>query len=254
MIDVNQVDNIKKIKEELLSHFPTDVTWYQDILKLAFNFTEKGNHKNNLYHNPYHCYIVANQSLIYLKNSKGSFYDFHDESPNDVWFFRHILSLILAALFHDYDHSGKPLSVVEDRININRALMGLMKFQIKVLKIRHNPKYITPDILELDMAFELAAKAIKSTLVELRHGEIIFRPQPKSFLSALLRDADLSMMLCDPGLHLIKGLATELNKNFDFDFKAHCINFIKNATLYTSYAQQLRNDKMDYLENIWLNE
>lgn len=82
-------------------------------VKHAFEYVKKNNTSNNLpYHNWYHALCMVEKCI------EGA--DYHNLP------YRSIRHLILAALFHDFDHTGGKST---DDININRALKGLQLYE-----------------------------------------------------------------------------------------------------------------------------
>lgn len=227
MISQEDIAEIGFIKEQLLGVF-NEIPKYQDILKLAFEFTEKGTHKNNPYHNPKHCYVVARLCITYM---------FHESSADLTYEQR--LAIFLAALFHDYNHSGKSISKVEDKENINKAIIGILTFQLKLIKSKLASN--------LDDVFDLAINAIKSTIVKLVDGKVVFRPKPEDYSIFFLRDADVTMAVIPFGRSLIPGLAKELGIPYDLEFECSNIVFQKNVKLYTKAAVFYRDRYLSQL-------
>lgn len=138
------------------------------------------NHAKNLY-NPYHnfrhmCHVLW---LCY----EASMWHYEDLAH------RGTRNLLIAALFHDFDHTGKP---GPDSVNIARAIVGLKQ-------------HLAP---EDAYEFENIAALIRAT--EFPHTT----PSEKLPLAAqILRDADLSQALSVAWIQqVVFGLATEWGK------------------------------------------
>jgi hypothetical protein len=228
MINQEDINSIEQIKKQLLGVF-NEIPKYQDILNLAFEFTEKGSHKNNHYHNPKHCYVVAKLCKKYM-----------DHQSSLTLLYEQKLAIFLAALFHDYKHSGKSLAKVVDRENINKAIIGILTFQLKLMKAKLADG--------LDDMFDLAVKAIRSTTVRLVNGKVVFSPNPKDFIIFLIRDADVTMALDSVGKTLMPGLAKEIGISYDLEFECSNIEFQKNVKLYTTAAIYYRERYLSQLE------
>jgi hypothetical protein len=226
---------IKVVQVDLIEAFD-GLSRYKNMLCLAFEFTEKGTHGKNHYHSPHHCYAVAKQCNAYLRHPSGLSLTKKEE-----------FALYLAALFHDYNHSGKPLSKVSDKSNITNAIIGLLTFQLKLVKLG----YDSSDYPDVDEIIELAIGAIKSTMVKLVDGKIVFGPKPNNNIKAILRDSDVTMQLDPFGRLLIPGLAKEIGMPFDINFKLSSIIFQKKVKLYTEAARQTRASELPYLEKVW---
>ena len=226
---------IKLVQLDLIESF-NGIAKYQSILCLAFKFTEKGKHRRNHYHNVHHCYAVAKQCNSYLRSSNELTLSKEEE-----------LALYLAALFHDYNHSGKSLAKIEDKENINNAIIGLLTFQLELTKL----KFGISDEIDVDYIIGQATSAIKSTMVKLVDGKVVFGKKPNTNIKAVLRDSDVTMMLDPFGRLLMPGLAKEFGMPYDENFKLSSINFQKKVKLYTDAACKTREEQMPYLEKTW---
>lgn len=138
-------------------------------------------------------------------------------------------ALILAAIFHDFDHSA---GVEEDSVNINRAVAGLMKFA---------------NIHRLDV--DLVAAAVDNIQVT----QFPFIHEPKTVSQKIIRDADLLQSL-EPNREevLIGGLRKELEVKFKRkitrgEFCENQVKFLDGLKLYTTPAQVIFDAAKPYL-------
>ena len=191
-----------------------------------------GAHMHNPYHDVMHCKKVFQVSKKILAH--------YNETPSD--------ELIWAAYFHDYDHTG---GRHPDPINIDYAVNGFLKKFESVKK--WNPDH---DNINIDKVIHL----IK--LTQFVDGK--FPIEPNTLEEQALRDADLSMwtLELDDAVNFTKGLYTEMlihNKSLTKEeFWAKNIEFLTNAKLYTSYANEYRDlyliDKLHQIGEIFLGD
>lgn len=164
------------------------------------------NNKNStgVYHDINHCFDVAyHVALLELSNDQ----------------------LMLAALFHDFNHSAGSL---KDSANIDLALTGYYEFKKSILE-------------ESDFKYDLVEDYIRCT--EFPYVE----PTEKMpYLKQLIREADMAslfkMTFIETG---VLGLAKELKISIPEQLENQ-IEFVKNLTLYTDLKQLL--DKEALLE------
>lgn len=181
------------------------------ILIKAINFINISNTNSN--HLPYHgidhlfsvlqmCYeiIIRNNAYEYDVNFK--------------------LELYLAALFHDYAHSGGKLS---DDINIINALEGLYLFH------KANP--------EFDL--NITSKIIRAT----EYPYSIQDNELELFEQKIIRDADMCYLFQPLSIvKLYSGLRSEFNTDYNI-FLTNQYNFLSNIKFNTEYHN-----------NLWQNE
>lgn len=164
------------------------------------------NHAQNLC-NPYHnfrhmCHVM------WLCHQACAFYI-------DTLTKREMRNLLVAALFHDFDHTGKP---GPDAINIARAVAGLKK-------------HLAP---EDTGEFENIAALIKAT-----EYPYTVPSEQVSFSGQIIRDADLSQALSVAWIQqVVFGLATEWGRTPLEVLRAQSA-FHDNLKLHTDWAQQL---------------
>lgn len=140
-------------------------------------------------------------------------------------------ALLMAALFHDFNHTGTQ----PDHVNIDKAIEGLHA-------AIHSDDLNIVDY-DRDTLFKRASVIIACT-------EFPFVVEPVSDAQKILRDADLMQSFKPDGIEAIMiGLRNELNA------AGHTIrpkqmyelqkNFYKSATLYTDYGKAVFNEMLD---------
>lgn len=138
-------------------------------------------------------------------------------------------ALILAAIFHDYDHTA---GVADDAVNIERALKGLTEFA---------------EIHRIDEELLLAASA------NIRVTQFPFILAPQTISQKIIRDADLLQSL-EPDRQevLIGGLRKELEvrlkrKITRREFCENQVKFLGELKLFTTPAQVIFDAAKPYL-------
>lgn len=138
-------------------------------------------------------------------------------------------TVIAAALFHDYDHSGGEL---QDAQNIERAIKGMTDF------LERRP------VLGVEPA--QVAELIAVT-------EFPFTREPKNKLEQCLRDADLLYSFSDATVpDIMDGLRSEMERSQQreitlTEFKAGQGKFINQMTFHTPFAQEVWAELKDDL-------
>lgn len=127
-------------------------------------------------------------------------------------------NLLLAALFHDYEHS---LGEATDSYNVAKSIY-LSKLQIENMNTPFNY------ILGTQYNINVIQDAIFCTVFP-------FRVEPKNEIEKILRDADLLMSLCPDVDHFAKGLSLEIKVECS---KQTMTDFVKGQTLYTPLAKK----------------
>jgi hypothetical protein len=211
----------------ILEHFKTHDK-YRLVVKSALDYIQCKD-TNNPYHNAYHCMLVARNALSYTVNSNGV-------SISDKGI------IAVAGLFHDFNHSGKPLSEKKDSLNIQKAITGLNQFTLTLTDSLFNylPYYFWNSI----------AGSITSTEAVLNNGTLSFPNHPHT-LHTYIRDADVTMLYWDDGRLTMSGLAQEMCLPYDHDFKVKSSEFFNNVTLFTPAANKLRSDTAPMIKE-WL--
>lgn len=186
----------------------------------AKNYILTNNITNNPYHNNNHIIDVFNNSML-LFNLYKKTYDLSDTDE---------LYLGLAALFHDFNHSGGKL---KDNKNIKNSLNGLKKY-LKII----NKTDLYNNIKNIIKATEFPHKNIELNI-----------------LQKIIRDADTMGGITDNWLNNVKSLAKEYNKTLK-EFIPDQISFLKNIKYNTNYCNNLLNknknniiNKLKQLEN-----
>lgn len=163
--------------------------------------------KNNITKNPYH----NNKHMIDVFNNAMLLFSHYQEKRNLTN--EDKVYLGLAALFHDYGHSGGELT---DSENIQIALSELRKY----LEIA-NKLDLYDNIEEIIIATEFPHKDIRL-----------------SILQKIIRDADTMGGITDGWVDVAKSLAKEYNKSFK-EFIPTQIQFLKTIEFNTDYANEL---------------
>ncbi|SMH64614.1 protein of unknown function [Acidithiobacillus ferrivorans] len=201
--------------------------WWQThcVLTDAQNHCQRfGRHSANPYHNLQHCALVGKAAVFYgMEAGLGC---------------KDLVALGLAGLFHDFDHSGKPLDVLPDRENIQKALQRFQKYS--------NTRFLKADFSRT------VRRIIANTEVQKVNGQIWFQ-EPTGELEMFIRDADVSQLLFPEGREMQAGLAREMGLPFDPVFRKKAVEFLRAVRLYTEPAQRRRADLQDFLET-WAQE
>lgn len=128
---------------------------------------------------------------------------------------RKMRNLLIAALFHDFDHAG---IMGNDDLNIERSVRGLRKFIL-----REDTEYIE-EIVLLIQATEFPYKIPSEIL---------------SLSERIIRDADMSQALCEAWIQqIVFGLSAEWNKK-PIEILEMQGAFHKNLQFSTEWAQQM---------------
>lgn len=187
-----------------------------------------GNHHLNPYHNLIHELGSVYWAYSCFVNSEVHGDDVMTISEQEFL----VPKLIMAALFHDHNHSGGRES---DKVNVTRAIEFLLT------KFGHQNL-----IDHFGARWSEIRGAIDSTLFI--DGE--FPVEPKTFLSKCLRDADLMSIYSNEGRNLLVGLLDELGTPVhsaeDVDKAvAMTSQFLKGATMYTTFGQYMKTHYLD---------
>lgn len=162
----------------------------------------KAKNLNNPYHNFLHSMHVTwlcYQACHYYSNVMSK---------------RDMRNLLIASMFHDFDHRG---TVGPDILNIERAVQGLNAHVLL------EDKPYLKEILEIIQATEYPYKTSSSTL---------------DLSLQIMRDADLSQSLSSTWVQqVIFGLAAEWNKT-PLEVLKSQINFHQNLKFNTIWAQE----------------
>lgn len=141
--------------------------------------------------------------------------------------------LILAAIFHDFDHSGGKL---EDSENIERAVAGLNKF--------------------CDIHFVSNSTRDAATQI-IRVTEYPFIHEPQTTAQKIIRDADLLQSI-EPNFEevLVEGLRKELEVKFQrklsrSEFCEKQVEFLQGVKFYTTQAEVIFYGASVYLVDLF---
>lgn len=178
-----------------------------DIFYQAKTYILENNLVENDYHNNEHMINVFNNAMMLFENYKDEF------EPYDK------LILGLAALFHDFNHSGGKL---KDSENIELALASLKEFLSSIDK-----SDLYDDIKNIIVATEFP------------HLDIDLDP-----LQKIIRDADTMGCIIDGWQSVVKNLASEYNKTLE-EFIPTQIKFLNSVKFNTDYCNQLLKDNKE---------
>ena len=193
-----------------------------NIFDDAKDYISKHNKTDNAYHNNKHMIDVFNNSMTLFNECLFIDERYKKEfnlTPNDQ------LNLGLAALFHDFNHSGGKL---KDDENIELALIALKEY----LDLT-NKSDLYNDVKHIIIATEFPHKDIKLDI-----------------LQKIIRDADTMGGITEDWMSVVKSLAKELNKTFE-EFIPSQINFLQSVKYNTDYCNQLlANNKEKILKEL----
>jgi len=211
----NKVKNWKQflIENKTVNDFTEkeiDIIFYD-----AKKYITENNITENHYHNNKHMLDV-------FKNSMMLFNEYKDEYELKII---DKVCLGLAALFHDYNHSGGKL---KDDENIEIALDELEKYL---------------NIIDKNYLYSDIEKIIKVT--EYPHKDVDL-----DILQKIIRDADTIGGVIEGWESVVKSLAKEYNKSLK-DFIPTQIKFIENVKFNTDYCNNLlKNNKKEIIEKL----
>lgn len=179
------------------------------IINDTIAYIEKNNKSKNAYHNTNHLKDVYN-------NVKNICSDYN-------LLVRTKELLFIAALFHDYKHSGGKLSDAE---NIKLAIKGFKKYA----KLRND--YFT----EEDVLF--ICKLIEAT--QYPHIDI-----EENIFTDIIRDADLLSSVDVNYLDVMRNLSKELKITF-LEFIPMQLKFYEKLNFKTKFAKALKEDRLHF--------
>ncbi len=171
----------------------------------------------NPYHNLLHCQLVCANAL-HIISKEGPYLSLDT-----------VRVLTAACMFHDYNHSGRPYTIVKDSVNIEDAKEGFLKF---------SDEYDFFDDYDKSTVLDLIS-------VTEYDGKYKFFPnEPVGYLQKVIRDADLSMGSCGViGLTLISNIPIEMGIQITVEsFRITNLNFLKSATAFTSVGAEMLRD------------
>lgn len=132
--------------------------------------------------------------------------------------------LLLAALFHDFNHSGKSTGIIHDRHNIEAAIAAVKDFFYS-LENGACPEFNQQDLFNV-------CRIIACT-------EFPFAHEPITIEQRIIRDADL-LEISEPGWysHVILGLSEELGIQ-EVIMVQNQATFLEACTFYTKVGQRI---------------
>lgn len=183
----------------------TDILKKYDYLQKAFKYVIKNNKSNSApYHNLNHLMTVT-LGVYRLMNYEDLGKDFM------------IKEMLLAAIFHDFNHSAGKLS---DDANILEAKKGIRNF-------------IEQENIKVDILF------IDSVLDATQYPYIIDDSELNIY-QKIIRDADLMQLLEPNWIHqCVYGLSQEMNVDFE-EFLQIQKKFLSGAKFNTDMGKQLQ--------------
>src|SRR6185503_15281861 len=201
------------------AHVQARTTFHDWCLSL----THSGVHRFNPYHNIDHCRYVLDVGASIIKHATGD-----GCSPE----------FMLAALMHDYDHSGGHLSDAE---NIQLALNG-------VHNAMHHPRCEVIDIAAVEGLIECT---------QFDGPELGFKFIPTTLEMQAIRDADLMTIYRPDAAACLYGLFIECrvkNRKLKLDdFMKANRAFLTEAKMYTDYGNTVKDryllDALDQAES-----
>jgi hypothetical protein len=187
----------------------------ENVFDKAYRYIlENNTGDSNPYHNNRHCLFVFEKSTLILFDTLRKQYNIKSTDK---------MELGLAALFHDFNHSGGKLI---DSENIKLAIAGLNDFLDK-----------NPDI---NVDRNSIANIIEAS--EHPHKEMELNP-----LQKILRDADMIGSISDNWFDVLTSIASESNKNI-LDFIPENIAFLDTVEFYTPYCKVLLRERRDKIK------
>ncbi len=195
---------------------------FDDVKK----YISENNKTENAYHNNKHMIDVFNNAMVLFKEYQKEY----DLNLNDK------LHLGLAALFHDFNHSGGKL---KDDENIELALTGLKDYLDKAtltssLLSKLSDPYNFSNISNL---YNDIKHIITST--EFPHKDIQL-----DILQKIIRDADTMGGISEDWISIVKSLAKEYNKTLE-EFIPTQIKFLDTVKFNTEYCNDLLKKKKE---------
>ena len=178
---------------------------FDDVKK----YISENNKTENAYHNNKHMIDVFNNAMTLFDEYQKE----HKLTENDK------LNLGLAALFHDFNHSGGKL---KDDENIEIALGELKKWL---------------DATDNSNLYKAVKKIIIAT--EFPHKDI-----NTDILQKIIRDADTMGGISEDWSNIVKSLAKEYNKTLE-EFIPIQIKFLDTVKFNTEYCNNLLKSRRD---------
>ena len=180
-----------------------------------------GTHMHNPYHNLDHeLSVVYYAHAAYMNEPDSEFTSRNTSLDHRV--------LLLAALFHDHNHSG---GKTHDWDNIQRTLQFVDGSEFhRILSLESSEVTKIKDIIRCTQFFE---------------GQFTYTPD--NLCQQAIRDADLMMIYSMEGHDLLDGLFVEMGKPLSgYDDKAvsealaRNASFLRDSKMYTQYGQWMK--------------
>lgn len=188
--------------------------YFPDDCERLMLLARSGAHMQNPYHNLHHELSCVYWAHACAMNSTVPVVD------------TSLPTLVLAALFHDHNHSGGRSSDLE---NIRRAIAFVSC---------HLQDSVSSS------ALERMSDIIRCT--EFTNGT--FPHEPISFPEQCMRDADLMTIYSSEGRQLLIGLGVEMGFNFVDDHDKYLEGqrkFLTGARMYTEYGKYMQSTFLD---------
>lgn len=180
------------------------------VLKSALSYVIKNNTGNS---NPYHNFEHISNVFLFCKEGA----EYHNLPESET------LDLLVAALFHDFNHSGGKF---DDDTNIYNAKMALDAWY------NESDTSVNIDNIKSYIDITRFPYNVESSMLNL--------PQQ------ILRDADMGSIFTDNWFQTIMlGLSSEINQDIS-DFLEAQINFMKNMK---PNSEWFKNEKFNLLKN-----
>jgi hypothetical protein len=177
--------------------------------------------ENNLVENDYH----NNEHMINVFDNAMILFNHYKDEYKLIPY--HKIVLGLAALFHDFNHSGGKL---KDSENIELALVALKEFlvtRINFSRVTINKSELYDDIENIIIATEFP------------HLDIDL-----DILQKIIRDADTMGGIIDGWKSVVANLASEYNKTLE-EFIPTQIKFLDTVKFNTDYCNGLLKDNKE---------
>ncbi|QBX06634.1 phosphohydrolase [Burkholderia phage BcepSaruman] len=173
----------------------------------------QGLHTANPYHNVEHQLHVAYWAHVCALNENSLL-----AKPSNRYLVESdIKALLLAAMFHDHNHSG---GVENDLVNVQRAIQRVMSRDIALIMENEGiDKNKVRNLIRVTCFHE---------------GE--FRHVPKNLLEKSIRDADLMMVYTQSGADVSTGLMYE-QKGAPTGWVQRSYEFLSTAKMFTRFGQ-----------------
>lgn len=178
-----------------------------------------GFHTENPYHN-----VTHELQVIHYAHAAHML-------QNPDWDLPSIRELILAAAFHDHNHSG---GSTDDATNIKNAIAFTDSLPDPMFESIIGKRRLVQDIIRCTQF----------------NGKEDFAREPRTLAEKAIRDADLCSIYSEEGRFLLRGLAKEMgvpltNSSEIEAFVNNNREFLKGATMYTEFGQQIREYQLE---------